>query len=56
MKLYQKLKEIDLVENHKEYMELIWMRSIKVNDKSIEDPIYEVDENDRIKVGIKDVD
>jgi predicted rRNA methylase YqxC with S4 and FtsJ domains len=56
MKLYQKLKEVDMVENHKEYMELIWMRSIKINDKSLSDPIYEVKENDKIQVGIKELD
>lgn len=56
MKLYQKLKEVDLVENHKEYMELVWSRSIKVNDKSVDDPIYEVRDSDKIQVGIKELD
>ena len=53
MNLYEKLKSVDLVDDYKEYLDLISIRSIRVNDLSISNPIYEIREKDRIKVGIK---
>jgi hypothetical protein len=53
MKLYQKLKDQDLVENLKEFNELVWMRAIKVNGVPIDDPDFDLNENDSdIQVGI----
>jgi predicted rRNA methylase YqxC with S4 and FtsJ domains len=53
MKLYQKLKEKNLVEDFKEFNELIWMRSIEVEGKLIDNPNYEIKETEKdIKIGI----
>jgi hypothetical protein len=53
MKLYQKLKDMNLVENSKEFDELIWMRSIKVNGVPVDDPNLELTELDKsIQIGI----
>lgn len=52
MKLYQKLKEENLVENLKEFNELIWLRAIKVDDVIIDNPNHELKDSDKeIKVG-----
>lgn len=53
MKLYQKLKDRDLVEDPKDYRELVWSRAISVNGKMVENPDFELEESDSdIKVGI----
>lgn len=53
MKLYNKLKEHNLVEDFKDFSELVWMRAIKINDIKIDDPKYELKKEDtNIKVGI----
>lgn len=53
MKLYQKLKDQDLVDNLKEFSELVRLRAIKVNGNFIDDPDYELEEsNSRIQIGI----
>ena len=53
MKLYQKLKDQDLVENLKEFTELVRLRAIKVNGDFIDDPDFDLKENDSdIQVGI----
>lgn len=53
MKLYQKLKDKNLVEDFKEFNELIWMRSIEVEGKLIDNPNYEIKETEKdIKIGI----
>lgn len=53
MKLYQKLKEKNLVEDFKEFNELIWIRSIEVEGKLIDNPNYEIKETEKdIKIGI----
>jgi predicted rRNA methylase YqxC with S4 and FtsJ domains len=56
MKLYQKLKDLDLVEDFKDFHELIWIRSIKVNGKPVDNPNYEIEETDNIQVGILSLD
>lgn len=57
MKLYQKLKELDLVEDFKDYRELIWLRAIKVNGKIVDNPNHELNELDKdIKIGILSLD
>ena len=53
MKLYEKLKSLDMVEDYKDFMDLIHIRAIKINDIPVGDPIYEIQDNDRIKVGIR---
>ena len=53
MKLYEKLKSLNIIETRKEFSDLIWIREIWVNDHLIDDPNYEIKENDKIKVGIK---
>jgi len=52
MKLYEKLKNHDLVEDHKEFVELVRMRSIKINAIYVDDPNQELEDNDNIKIGI----
>lgn len=57
MKLYQKLKELDLVEDRKDFNELVWMRSIKVNGVTVDNPSHEINENEEnIQVGILKVE
>jgi hypothetical protein len=53
MKLYEKLKDLEIVDDHKEFLELVWLRAIKVNDIFIGDPNHETKEDDKIQVGIK---
>lgn len=45
-----------MVEDYKDFMDLIHIRAIRVNDIPIGDPIYEVQDNDRIKIGIRILD
>ena len=53
MKLYQKLKEKNLVENRKDFNELIWLRAISVNDRIIDNPEEVIDNSfSKIKIGI----
>jgi predicted rRNA methylase YqxC with S4 and FtsJ domains len=57
MKLYQKLKDQDLVENMKDFSELVRLRAVKVNGNFIDDPDFELNETDKdIKVGILSVE
>ena len=56
MKLYDKLKSMSIIETQKEFSDLIWIRAIWVNDQPIDDPNYEIKENDKVKVGIKFID
>lgn len=56
MKLYNKLESLNLVDDYKDFLDLIWHRAIRVNDHLIDNPTYEVKENDKIKVGIKQLD
>jgi len=55
VKLYDKLKSINVVETQKEFSDLIWIREIWVNDHLIDDPNCEFKENDKIKVGIREI-
>jgi len=53
MKLYQKLKEKNLVENRKDFNELIWLRAISVNGRIIDNPEEVIDNSfSKIKIGI----
>lgn len=53
MTLYQKLKDNKLVDNLKEFQELIMIRAIKISDKHVDDPNYILNKDDKnIKVGI----
>ena len=56
MKLYEKLENMAVIDDHKDFLDLISIRAIKVNDFLIDDPRYEIKENDKIKVGIKILD
>lgn len=57
MKLYQKLKEKNLVEDYKDFHELIYLRSIKVDGKIIDNPKHDLKEDDKnIKVGILSIE
>jgi len=57
MKLYQKLKENDLVIDEKDYTELVWLRAIKVNGETIDNPLHELQDDEvNIKVGILTLD
>jgi ribosomal protein S4 len=55
VKLYEKLKSENLVDDYKEFSHLIWIRAIRVNDYPVDDPTHELKENDQIKVGIKSI-
>jgi predicted rRNA methylase YqxC with S4 and FtsJ domains len=55
MKLYDKLKSVNLIADQKEYLDLIRIREIKVNDYPVDNPIYEIEEKDHIRVGIKSI-
>lgn len=57
MKLYQKLKERDLVIDEKDFTELVWLRAIQIDGNIIDNPLYELSENEvEIKVGILNLD
>ena len=57
MTLYQKLNEINLVDNLKEFQELIMLRAIKINGKHVDNPNYILKESDKnIKVGTFSID
>lgn len=57
MKLYQKLKECDLVVDEKDFTELVWLRAIQVNGKTVDNPLQEIQENEtHIKVGVIELD
>jgi len=56
MKLYNRLENHDLVENYKEFSELIHIRAIYVNNKPVDNPNFEVVDTDKIKVGILDLE
>ena len=47
---------MSIIETQKEFSDLIWIRAIWVNDQPIDDPNYEIKENDKVKVGIKFID
>ncbi len=52
--LYNFLKEKELVESKKEFYELIRLREIKVNNKIIDDPNFELDNSHNvIQIGLK---
>ena len=54
--IYDKLKSINEVEDYKDFLDLYYIRAIRINDLPINDPIYEVHDNDRIQIGIKILD
>lgn len=57
MRLYEKLKSCDMVEDYKDYTELVWLRAIKVNGKPIDNPCHELSEEDKnITIGILDIE
>ena len=57
MKLYQKLKENDLVADYKDFRELVWLRAIKVDGNIIDNPNYELKGREEdITVGILSMD
>ena len=56
MKLYEKLKEREVVTDVKEFAELVWLRALKVNDIFIDDPLHEIKDNDRIQIGVYSLD
>ena len=53
VKIYDKLKNIEVVEDFKDFMDLIHIRAIRINDFPLDDPRYELQENDKIQVGIR---
>lgn len=58
MPLFKRLKEKDLVEDRKEYQDLIYNRQIKVDDKIIDHPKYELDpyRKYKLRIGILEVE
>ena len=55
MKLYDKLKNLDLVENYKDFFDLIHIRALWINNKPVDDPNCDVIEIDKIKIGILEI-
>lgn len=56
MKLFNKLKDLDVISDYKDYRELIWLRAVKVNGKIIDNPDQEIKGNEEITVGILSID
>jgi len=54
--IYNELKRRDLIENEKEYNDLIWLKQISVNNKIIESSKIEIDIKDikKIKIGLNE--
>lgn len=53
MFIYEELKRRNMVDNIKEFNELIWNREIKINDKIINSSIsFKKNDVKKIKVGI----
>jgi len=55
--LYKKLRTKELVDNKKDFQELIFMRQIRVNGKIIDNPNHklDIDSQNIIKIGILEV-
>lgn len=58
MPLYKRLKENDLVEDQKEYQELVLMRQIHIDNKPVEDPKTKLEEGKKysLRIGILEVE
>lgn len=57
MPLYKRLKDNNLVENKKEYQELVFMRQIQIDNQLVEDPKIKLKKRKYlIKVGILEVE
>ncbi len=58
MQLYKILKDKNLVENKKDYLELITLRQLMINNKRVENPkiVLEKDKKHIIKLGILEVE
>ena len=56
MKIYKKLKELDIVENEKEYSELVWLRTIKLNGYPVIDPKADIKKGDKLSIGYVIID
>jgi hypothetical protein len=57
MKLYEVLKEKELVKDYKDFVELISIRALRINDKPVVDPNHEIfDYHAKVKIGILTVD
>lgn len=52
MSLYQRLKENNLVQNEKEFFELIYIRQIKINGKNIDEPNLQLDKDKKYRITI----
>ena len=52
MPLFKRLKEKNLVEDKKEYQELIYNRQISIDNKVIDHPIYHLDPYKKYKLRI----
>jgi hypothetical protein len=54
-KIYDVLKESNLVENQKEFKELFWNKMIKVDDKILDDMCMNASEIHKVKIGLKEI-
>ena len=50
--IYEELKKRDLINNTKEYDEMVWLRQIKVNGNMLINPSYEPENIKTIQIGI----
>ncbi len=57
MSLYEKLKDLKVVDNLKEFSELVWLRSIKINDELVTDPKTSINTSNQniIKIGFTEI-
>lgn len=57
MELYEILKDANLVDNHKDFFELFYLRAIKINDKILSDvkDIYSPGEVKKVTIGVREV-
>ena len=58
MPLFKRLKENNLVEDKKDYHNLIYNRQIVVNDKFVDDPKHQLEPTKKysIKIGILEIE
>jgi tyrosyl-tRNA synthetase len=54
-KIYDVLKDSNLIENRKEFKELFWNKMIKVNDKVLDNMNMNASEIYKVQVGLKEI-
>jgi len=52
--IYNELKKRDLIEDEKEFNNLIWLKQIKVNGKFLESSKTNIKKIEKIKIGLNE--